>query len=265
MKNNNAVFWAIFLIVVGSLLLLGNLGIVNVTWGLIWPVAVIAFGVWLIWGAVAAPRRRIDIQEASIPLGSAARAGIKIEHGAGLLHVSAGASPELLALGTFAGGLDYKASPQGDRLDVKMRIPHQDLAFWPWNWAGGLDWDVKFNDQVPIQLRVDAGASKSELDLTDLRVTDLQLHTGASATVVDLPAHAGLTTVKIEAGAASVEINVPGGVAARIHSSSGLAAIDVDTTRFPGSGSHYQSPDFDSAANKVEMKIEAGVGAVRVR
>ncbi len=265
MRNNNGVFWAIVLIVVGSLLLLGNLGIMNITWGLIWPFVVIAFGVWLIWGAFAAPRRKLETQDASIPLGSAARASIRIEHGAGVLHVADGAPAEVLAAGSFAGGLDYKATPRGDALDVKMRIPHQDLAYWPWNWAGGLDWDVKFNGQVPMQLRIDCGASKSELDLADLLVSDLRLHTGASATEVTLPAHAGLTTVKIEAGAASVEVKVPGGVAARIQSSGGLAAIDIDTTRFPGSGSHYQSPDFDSATNKADVRIEAGVGSVRVR
>ena len=39
----------------------------------------------------------------------------------------------------------------------------------------------------------------------------------------------------------------------------------MDPHSFPHSGSTYQSPDFATAENKIEMKIETGVGAERVR
>lgn len=263
--RSNAVFWAIILIVVGFVLLLGNLGLVNVSWAVVWPLLIIACGAWLIVGTLAAPRRKLDTEDVSIPLGGAARADIRIDHGAGILRLSSGAASDVLAAGSFAGGMDYRTSHNGDTLNVRMHIPRHGWPFGPWGWGGGFDWDMRLNGQVPLQLRVDGGASKTELDLADLLVTDLRLDTGASATQVTLPAHAGRTTVKVEAGAASVEIDVPGGVAARIRTSGGLAAIDVDTTRFPGSGGLFQSPDFDTAANRIEMKIETGIGAVKVR
>ena len=55
--RNNAIFWALILIFVGFVLLLGNLGIISVSWTVIWPLLLIAFGGWLIWGALIAPRR----------------------------------------------------------------------------------------------------------------------------------------------------------------------------------------------------------------
>ena len=64
------------------------------------------------------------------------------------------------------------------------------------------------------------------LDLRDLKVTDLKLETGASATEVTLPASAGFTRVKVQAGAARVDMRVPGGVAARIKTSAGAGVGD---------------------------------------
>jgi hypothetical protein len=257
-------FWALALIVGGSLLLLNNLNIISIGWGAIWALFLIALGAWFLWGALVAPRQPIEMQDASIPLGSAGRAYVKIEHGAGTLKLAGGAPADCLMVGRFGGGLDYRTNQDGDTLEAKLSIASRSWFLGPWSWGVGLNWDVQLNNAVPLRLRVEAGASQTDLDLTDLKVTELKLSTGASATTVILPAHAGLTTAKIEAGAASVKVNVPGGVAARIRAKGGLASIDIDETRFPRFGDEYRSPDYDTAANKVEMRIETGVGSVRV-
>ena len=67
-------------------------------------------------------------------------------------------------------------------------------------------------------LEFNTGAGEARLDLTDLRVTNLRLQTGASSTDVTMPANAGHTKAKIDAGAASITIRIPSGVAARISS-----------------------------------------------
>ena len=74
----------------------------------------------------------------------------------------------------------------------------------------------------------------------------------------------GYTRVKVQAGAARVDMRVPGGVAARIKTSGALASVTVDETRFPGFDNRYQSPDYEARANKVEIDVETGVGAVTV-
>ena len=104
--------------------------------------------------------------------------------------------------------------------------------------------------EVPLSLRLDVGAAKSTLDLSDLKITDLVLKTGASDTVIRLPKSAGMTSVKVESGAASVKLKVPDGVAARIRSTMGLGSSNIDQRRFPRNGDYYQSPDYDSAVNK---------------
>jgi hypothetical protein len=262
--RNNALFWAIVLIVGGVLLLLGNLGILQISWGVIWPVFLIALGGWIVWGALVGRRRTTAVEPATIPLEDAASARVHIQHGAGRLELRAGAAANLVATGSFGGGVDCRTAREGDRLNVKMSVPHQQWGYGPWN-RGEFDWDVQLNGQLPLLLKVETGASESHLDLTDLLVTEFDLGTGASATKLTLPAHAGLTSAKIQSGVASVEITVPGGVAAHIRATGGLASIDIDETRFPRSGDTYRSPDFDAAENKVDLRIETGVGSVRVR
>jgi hypothetical protein len=98
-----------------------------------------------------------------------------------------------------------------------------------------------------------------------LIVTELDLETGASSTDVRLPENAGTTRVKAESGAASLNFVVPAGVSARIRTSAGLASIEIDELRFPRRGNYYESPDYDTAINRVEMELEAGIASVTVR
>jgi hypothetical protein len=114
---------------------------------------------------------------------------------------------------------------------------------------------------------VESGAADSDIDLSGLRVTELRLRTGASGTRVTLPVAAGFTRVDAEGGAAEVRFRVPDGVAARIRSSVALGSTDVDVARFPRNamGGGWESPDFETAENRVEIEVRGGVGSFSVR
>jgi hypothetical protein len=116
-----------------------------------------------------------------------------------------------------------------------------------------------------MDLQVEGGASKTVLDLRELRVRTLAIKTGASETRVTLPQAAGLTKVRSESGAAAVFFDVPTGVAARIRTKMGLGGSDIDTARFPRVGEVWESPDFATATNRVEIEAQGGLGAVTVR
>jgi hypothetical protein len=62
-----------------------------------------------------------------------------------------------------------------------------------------------------------------------------------------------------------VTITIPSGVAARIRADSGLGGIRIDETRFPKSGKMYESADFASATNKIEVEVDGGVGSITIR
>lgn len=267
MRRNSILFWGLIMVLFGVLLLLQNLGILTLNvWNVFWPVLLILLGLWTLWG-VFAPRRAAEVQQVSIPLEGASRARLRVHHGAGQLVIAGGADSGELLGGAFGGGLDYRSRREGDELNVKMRTPRpDDFFFMPWMWGrGAFDWSFRLNNGLPLALELRTGASDMRLDLTDVRVTDLRLDTGASSTDLTLPAQAGYTRVDIQAGAASVNVRVPPGVAVRIHAVGGASSMDVDQARFPREGGVYQSADYDTAANKVEMHVRMGAGSLDVR
>jgi hypothetical protein len=165
--------------------------------------------------------------------------------------------------GSFGSEVDNKTHFEADQLHVKLRNSPQ---FWGWNPGDSLDWDLRLNDTIPLSLKIDSGASASTLDLTNLKVVDLDIDTGASSTEVSLPANAGNTRVDIDSGAASLNLHVPAGVAARIRVKSGIASVNVDSNRFPRQdGGLYESSDYATAANRADITIDTGVGSVEIK
>ena len=262
-----AIFWGTLIILVGAALLAGNLLAVNV-WPFLWPAGLIFVGVWLLMWSRMRPKE-VAGQNVTIPLQGAARADVRIRHGAGRLALRGGAGPDVLAAGSFTGGVRHVEYRQGDTLDVEMSVP-EDLwmnfggpwMFGPWT---PILWDVQMNGGIPMTLDLETGAGESKVDLSAMKVQDVRLKTGASSTEMTLPARAGKTKVKVSSGAASVVLRIPDGVAARIAVESGLAGITIDQNRFPRSGSGYQSADYDRAENSVDIQVETGVGAVEIR
>jgi hypothetical protein len=264
--RKGTIFWGAIIILLGVLLLINNFTEIDIG-KFFWPSLLILLGLWVLWGVFTAPRT-FETEEATIPLEGAAKARIRMRHGAGRLRVSGGARTDELLSGSFGGGLEQQVKLVGDTLDVEMKVRVSAAHFaFPWMWGprSTLDWTVSLNEEIPLSLDLEGGASDTRLDLSDLRVTDLRLQTGASSSEITLPASAGYTKATISSGAASVRVRVPDGVAARVKTSGGMADIRVDKSRFPRTGDVYQSEDYETAENKVDIDIDTDVGSVSVR
>jgi hypothetical protein len=116
-----------------------------------------------------------------------------------------------------------------------------------------------------LTLLVESGASSLDIDLRDVLANRIELKTGASSSNVVMPAR-GISLLDVDAGAASVNVQVPEATAARIRVKQGVTSINVDTNRFPLLDSGlYQSPGFDTAADRAEINIESGLGSFTVK
>ena len=251
--------WPVAWVIVGALLLASTTGSLGIGPGELieryWPWLLIGLGVWFLIGAVVPGRR--GHETLAIPLGGVDAASVRISFGAGAL-TTRPAAPGMLVDGTFRGGVkDRLVGPGQVELaqDLDMGIPWVDQASV---------WDVGLTAEVPLDLRLDTGAYRGRIDLGALRLAHLELHTGASDTHIRLPAAAGMTTVRTESGAASLTLEVPAGVAARIRSRMALGSTRIDESRFPRAGEVFESADYASAANRVDIDIQGGVGSVAV-
>lgn len=266
--RRSSLIWGLLIILAGVLFMLDNLGFLRgvSAWALIGPIALILVGLWFLFGPRWAARRPAETRQLTIPLGGAQQAVVELNHGAGRLEIYDQAAPGTLLSGVFTGGVEEQVHSEGPQTWVKLGAPFDTI--FPGGWMGGqggLTWRVLLTPEVPLRLTLHTGASETAADLTNLRVTDLKLETGASSTDLTLPARAGATQVKVSSGAAKISLRVPTGVAARIKVESGLSGIDIDPLRFPRAGDEYLSPDYATAANRVDIRVETGVGSVIIR
>ena len=206
-----------------------------------WPVLLIALGAWFLIGAFV-PRPGPN-EALVVPIDGATSASIRIRFGAGQL-AAIRAAPGNLVDGRFTGGVVLH------RDGSKALELSQDTTFgFPWLERRS-DWTVGLSGEVPLDLRIETGAARARLDLSDLVVRNLEPQTGASETRIRLPRAAGATSIRAETGAASLVIEVPTGVGARIHSRMALGSTDVDQVRFPRDATGYASPDYATAPNR---------------
>jgi hypothetical protein len=252
--------WPIVWIVIGTVLLLSTTG--QLGQGPIelistyWPWALVVLGIWFVIGAVIPSGRGLS-ETLALPLTGASEAKVAITFGAGTLALHA-AAPGQLVDGTFTGGVLHRLPGPG-RLELE-----QDTRYGlPWLDRRS-DWNVGLTAEVPLDLKIDAGASRAVLDLGALRVRTLELQTGASETRILLPRAAGATTVRAQAGAASLTIEVPTGVAARIRTRMALGSAQIDQNRFPAASGGYESPDYATSPNRVDIDVGGGVGSLRI-
>jgi hypothetical protein len=260
MRRIGPLFWPLLLIAVGALFLMGNFGWLTFDpWKLwrLWPLIIIVIGLDLL--LVTVWPRGHGSESLSIDRDSLSEAQVSVEFGAGVLDVEAGNTPGKLLEGEFTEDVEYQLR------DRRLRV-YSRPYFWDWwGWRGERRWNARLTRDIPLELRFQVGACRTDLDLSDLRVTDFALECGAADMRVRFPREAGTTRASVKAGAASVKLSVPEGVAARITAIVAIGSFNVDTHRFPPAGSgRYASPDYDAAVNKLDLHIEGGVGEVRV-
>jgi hypothetical protein len=258
----NRTFWGGALILAGLIFLLDALNIISVNvWGVLWSIAFIVVGIWILRWAFSG-RDRGELKTVSYTLEGAEKARIRIRHGAGRLRVEGGASAGEILSGEIRGGIEFRKRMTDGTLTLDVDAPGKTYIALPF--VQPLLWSLKLNETIPLELDVKAGANEIELDLSQLNVTDLRVNTGASDTTLTMPSKVNQTKVEVKCGVAAVRISIPESVAARIRAVGGLSSLSVDRGRFPRSGSYYQSPDFDTAEYKLDLNLTMGMGSLSV-
>lgn len=299
--RSRSIIGPLLLITIGTLFLLTNLGLLAWGfWGAIWqfwPVILILIGIELLFGrsrprfgailvvvvlvaAIGASAAMsggfaqpfvdapADVERIVEEVGDLRSAQVELDMGAGEITLGSlqGDSSNLveadIATGATTGRVDKRFNTSNG--EGNLRLKSEGRPSFLWGRREGNLWDVKLTQALPLTLRVKTGASRSTLDLTDLKVADLRLDVGAGTVALRMPG-TGMTKAAVKAGAASVNIEIPPTMAARIHSQGGLSSFNIDEERFPRRGTYYESNNWNSATDRIELEIDAGVASVTVR
>lgn len=265
--------WPLLLVAVGVNLVLSR----QRAWlGSVAALAVVTGSLVAAWVlAVANPASStsltINSESISVKSDGAESARLDLTVAAGDLTLTSGAQSGVLLSGGSRGSIaevtDQRVSVRTSdgRRTVDVRL-NTDLnfVFPPRRTGSSGRWILRHAEGIPTDIRIETGASGLDLDLRELNVQSLNVDGGAADIDVVLPANAGRTTAEFNIGAADLDITVPAGVAARIDFEGGISSLNIDESRFPKKGDRYVSPDFESAANRVTIKIEAGVSDITI-
>jgi len=134
--------------------------------------------------------------------------------------------------------------------------------------ASGKDdfWTLGLTSRIPLDLIIQGGAMNGRLEMSDMKLRSLRVEVDASKLDLRLPREAGRTAITIKAGAtSSIILDIPKNVEARIKANLGLTSFSIDGDRFQKQSGIYVSRNFDSAQNRVDIDLDAGVSSVIVR
>lgn len=208
----------------------------------------------------------------SVPLQSSQSGDVSI--GVGVAQVNLSAAPStssdlVQVIATLPPGsrIEQSRTVVGDTARaslVERTNQGVNIPFSRPNNAGDFIWDVRVTPRVPVSLSADLGVGQSNLDLSNLNVTDLRVSAGVGETTITLPARAEQTNGSISGGVGHLTLIVPANVGARISTSSGLGAVNA-SSRFVKTGSTYQTDNYSSAASRVNLSLNLGVGSVDLR
>jgi hypothetical protein len=229
-----------------------------------------------------------DLQTKSqtVELGDADSVNVAIQMGAGELDVSGGARELLEATYTYnVEALDPQATYNDGRLEVKDSDVDEGIASLFDLGEYRNEWDLKLNEEVPMEMTVDLGAGRSNLALGALALSSLNVHGGAgdvelnlnnsqslSQLAVDLGA--GETTIdltgewrndlnaRIAGGLGELNLRLPGDVGVIIEAETGIG--DVNATGLTRDGNTYTNDAYGVSDVTLEMVIDSGVGQINL-
>jgi hypothetical protein len=255
---------------------------------------VAAMAGFVYWGSV--PGGNVLTDDLVEPLNGATTAKFDIDTGDSNLTIDRLTGGEQLLAG---GTLQYVESQDPPTRTLTSFLGHTTLtlrggnAGQPWfrfPWAacnGATEWHIHLNPTVPSDITAHAGGGNVRLDLGSMAITQVSADTGGGNVDVVLPDNAsdldvtastgagrvgvdvgsgttGSNTIYASSGAGEVVVRVPSGIAARVEATSGLGKVIVDP-RFSRVDKHtYQSPDYDGAADRVEITLKTGAGNASV-
>lgn len=291
---------ALLLIGLGVLFLLNNLGIVQVNWMSLWrfwPVVLILLGLDLMLGRRSAvggvfaavialavvgglvfwtstrdfPAANMVSGTISEPLGEVSAVEATLNLGAYDAHIGALSGGNEVIKGSYETHeelpivVSYTTSGDTGVLVLSQEGDGEDFQWWrpdTGNFVGTVD--VGLTDQVPLDLTINAGVGDLEVDLTGLNIRTLTIDGGVGNLTVILPAE-GQMMVSIDLGVGNLELTIPDGMEARIDFDGGISNFNAGS-RLTKVDERWQTSGYrENAPNRIDAKINAGIGNVEIR
>ncbi|MBS8266377.1 hypothetical protein DYI25_18295 [Mesobacillus boroniphilus] len=124
------------------------------------------------------------------------------------------------------------------------------------------EWDLKINEDVPVELVVNAGASDTDLDLNGIQLSNLEVNAGVGDLTVDLGGDWKESfDVRISSGVGKMTVILPKDTGVRVHAQKGIGSSTFENLISKGDGV-YVNEAYEDAKVKIDLDADLGVGEV---
>ncbi len=122
-------------------------------------------------------------------------------------------------------------------------------------------WNLRFSNDVPLELKVEMGAGRGQLRLRDMPVTRLEMSMGAGQADLDLTGdRKNDLVVDLEGGVGQVTIRLPRKVGVVVRASGGIGAVEAHGLRHEND--EYTNEAYGKTPATIRLKVEGGVGQI---
>ncbi len=186
----------------------------------------------------------------------------KLQMGAGDLNISGGSARLLDADFNYDGSqgkprITYEASGGRGSLNIDQPGPNVHIGKTRNNW------DLRFSNDVPLELRLQMGAGQGDLRLRGTSLTSLDVNMGAGRLSVDLTGDWKKDVqVSIHGGVGTARIRLPKNVGVRVHATGGIGTID--TNGLEREGGEYVNAAYGKSPVTMRVNVEGGVGMIEL-
>lgn len=198
-----------------------------------------------------------------IELGGAADSRVQVDMGAGDLSIG-GASGKLLdgdfhySVAEWRPEVKYDISAGHGYLTVRQP-PVRGL------FAGKHEnrWDLRLNDRVPLDLRVNIGAGSGKLKLSGMALRRVNVAIGAGELNLDLrgPWDENLDA-SVHGGVGEATVRLPREVGVRVHATGGLGGIRAEGLH--KEGDYYTNDAYPKSGVHLRLEITGGIGQINL-
>lgn len=158
--------------------------------------------------------------------------------------------------------IEEEVTSTGDELTISLdQAPFRGYF---WQRIKNREADIALNPTIPLEVELDTGATKQELDFSNLKLERLKLDSGATSANVTFGANVDSLVADVDAGASSLTFRVPKGVGVRIESDSGLSSNNFEEAGLSKSENIYETADFPATAQKITLRLDAGATSIRL-
>jgi len=124
--------------------------------------------------------------------------------------------------------------------------------------------EMSLNSKPEWELNFDVGAASVDLDLTQYKINKLDIDMGAAAMNIKFGDLAEVTRFKLDAGASDIDILIPDNVGCEIKSDAALSSKNYEDFKRI-TKDLYRTENFENSTKKIFIDIDCGVSSIDVK